>query len=153
MDDIAGRHFSYRDRPWIVWDDELAGPNQCERHYSPVDDGAWQVVISLTSATVAPVADVSDKDLCRQLEAALRRELRLLTAAGERWEVRLNGMSSNADGVSRLGVDFRCRRTGRVVHGDIAEDCYSPMRMSAEELRECLSFALQIARRVRAVRR
>lgn len=147
MDDIGERRFLYRGRPWIVWDDELSGPNQRERRFSPADDGTWEVMVSLTSAATAPVADVQDRDLCRQLEAVLRRDVRLLAAAGERWEVRLNGMSSNADRVSRLGVDFKCRRTGRVVHSDIAEDVYSPARMSAEQLRECLSLALQVARR------
>ena len=127
-------------------DDELAGPSQRERHFSPADGGGWQVVVSLAWTTGAPVADMHDRDLCRQLEAALRRDIRLLAALGERWEVRLNGMSSNVDGVSKLGVDFRCRRTGRVVHSDIAEDFYSPMRMSAEQLRECLSSALQVSR-------
>ena len=147
MDGSGERHFFYRGRPWLVWDDELIGPDQGQRHFSPADGGAWGVVMSLTSTTAAPVADVHERDLCRQLEASLRRDIRLLAAAGERWEVRLNGMSSNADGVSRLGVDFKCRRTGRVVHSDIAEVWYSPMRMSAEQLRECLSCALQVARR------
>src|SRR5687768_10801070 len=106
MDYTGERRFFYRDRPWIVGDEELTGLNQRERHFSPADDGAWEVVISLASATALPLADVQDRDLCRQLEAVLRRESRLLAAVGERWEVRLNGMSSNADGVSRLGVDF-----------------------------------------------
>ena len=147
MGDTGEREFRYRDRPWIVWDDELGAPNQRERHFSPADDDTWEVVASLTSVAIVAVTDVQDSDLCRQLEAALRRDARLLAAVGERWEVRLNGTSSNADGVSRLGVDFTCRRTGHVVHSDIAEDVYSPMRMSAEQLRECLSFGLQVARR------
>ena len=147
MGDNGEREFLYRDRPWIVWDDELTEPHQRERHFSPADGRGWDVVLSVASTTAAQLADAQDRDLCRQLEAALRSDVRLLAAAGERWEVRLNGMSSNADGVPRLGVDFRCRRTGRVVHSDIAEDLYSPMRMSAEQLRECLSFALQVARR------
>lgn len=147
MGDTGEREFVYRDRPWIVWDDDLGAPNQRERHFAPTDGGAWQVVTSLTLAGMVPVAAVPDRELCRQLDAALRRDVRLLAAAGERWEVRLNGMASNVDGVPRLGVDFKCRRTGRVVHSDIAEDVYSPMRMSAEQLRECLACALQLARR------
>ena len=144
MDDSTERHVLLNGRCWVVEEDALSEPSRRDLRFSLTDDPLALPAVCVSSR---PLETLSPDDLLRLLQVALRQETKLLAAFGERWKVRLNGRENESEGALLLGVDFRCRRTGRTVKGSIPEQCHTPARMNAEELRTALTSALRARRR------
>lgn len=147
MEDSSERRVLFHGRCWVVEEEALSEPSRREFRFLLADDPS---ALPAVCVSWAPLEALSADDVLRLLQVALRQETKLLAAFGERWEVRLNGRESKSEGALLLGVDFRCRRTGRTVLGSIPEQNHTPARMNAEKLRSCLGSALQVGRSRRA---